>query len=459
MDTNYSETGYLKLVQDIFHRFPSVQKDGFSAGAYKPGLDRMRDFDQALGTPSRQFRSIHIAGTNGKGSVANMLASACKACGLKAGLFTSPHLIDFRERMRVDGQRIPKEYVFQFLTQWMNWIIAHDLSFFEITTGLAFRWFADEGVDVAVVETGLGGRLDATNILEQPSLTIVTSIGLDHCELLGNTLEEIAGEKAGIFKQGVPALVGECSRETSSVFEEKSWMFCPLEYADRVKPPLWGRSETLLRQMDLQGKAQVKNLRTVLAAVDILRGLPGFEALNKKDAVQEGIIHTARDMHFHGRWERLSSQPLVIADIGHNAHALQYNFQQMQELLDEGVCSSLIIVYGIMADKDLNAILPLMPQNATYIFTAPDTPRALQADELLRRFNDFYHLGRLSRTYAFTSVRQAVQMAVALSHTLSQQLNRSASAEKPASPLIYIGGSNYVVAEALPLFAGKDKAQ
>lgn len=459
MDTNYSETGYLKLVQDIFHRFPSVQKDGFSAGAYKPGLDRMRDFDQALGTPSRQFRSIHIAGTNGKGSVANMLASACKACGLKAGLFTSPHLIDFRERMRVDGQRIPKEYVFQFLTQWMNWIIAHDLSFFEITTGLAFRWFADEGVDVAVVETGLGGRLDATNILEQPSLTIVTSIGLDHCELLGNTLEEIAGEKAGIFKQGVPALVGECSRETSSVFEEKSWMFCPLEYADRVKPFLWGRSETLLRQMDLQGKAQVKNLRTVLAAVDILRGLPGFEALNKKDAVQEGIIHTARDMHFHGRWERLSSQPLVIADIGHNAHALQYNFQQMQELLDEGVCSSLIIVYGIMADKDLNAILPLMPQNATYIFTAPDTPRALQADELLRRFNDFYHLGRLSRTYAFTSVRQAVQMAVALSHTLSQQLNRSASAEKPASPLIYIGGSNYVVAEALPLFAGKDKAQ
>lgn len=459
MDTNYSETGYLKLVQDIFHRFPSVQKDGFSAGAYKPGLDRMRDFDQALGSPSRQFRSIHIAGTNGKGSVANMLASACKACGLKAGLFTSPHLIDFRERMRVDGQRIPKEYVFQFLTQWMNWIIAHDLSFFEITTGLAFRWFADEGVDVAVVETGLGGRLDATNILEQPSLTIVTSIGLDHCELLGDTLEEIAGEKAGIFKQGVPALVGECSRETSSVFEEKSWMFCPLEYADRVKPFLWGRSETLLRQMDLQGKAQVKNLRTVLAAVDILRGLPGFEALNKKDAVQEGIIHTARDMHFHGRWERLSSQPLVIADIGHNAHALQYNFQQMQELLDEGVCSSLIIVYGIMADKDLNAILPLMPQNATYIFTAPDTPRALQADELLRRFNDFYHLGRLSRTYAFTSVRQAVQMAVALSHTLSQQLNRSASAEKPASPLIYIGGSNYVVAEALPLFAGKDKAQ
>ena len=452
MDTNYSETGYLKLVQDIFHRFPSVQKDGFTAGAYKPGLDRMRDFDQALGTPSRQFRSIHIAGTNGKGSVANMLASACKACGLKAGLFTSPHLLDFRERMRVDGQRIPKEYVFQFLTQWMNWIITHDLSFFEITTGLAFRWFADEGVDVTVVETGLGGRLDATNILEQPSLTIVTSIGLDHCELLGNTLEEIAGEKAGIFKQGVPALVGECSRETSSVFEEKSWMFCPLEYADREKPSLWGRSETLLRQMDLQGKVQVKNLRTVLAAVDILRGLPGFEALNRKDAVQEGIIHTARDMHFHGRWERLSSQPLVIADIGHNAHALQYNFRQMQELLDEGVCSSLIIVYGIMADKDLNAILPLMPKNATYIFTAPDTPRALQADELLHRFNDFFHLGRSSRTYAFTSVRQAVQMAVALSHTLSQQLNRSASAEKPAPPLIYIGGSTYVVAEALPLF-------
>jgi dihydrofolate synthase/folylpolyglutamate synthase len=458
METNYSEIDYLRLVQDIFHRFPSVQKEGFAAVAYKPGLDRMRDFDEALGFPSRRFRSIHIAGTNGKGSVANMLASACQSCGLKTALFTSPHLTDFRERMRVNSQLIPKEYVFQFLTRWMNWIITHDLSFFEITTGLAFRWFADEGVDVAVIETGLGGRLDATNILEQPSLTIVTSIGLDHCDLLGNTLEAIAGEKAGIFKQGVPALVGESQPETHSVFEEKTWMFCPLTYADKVKPSLWYRSEAMLRQMDLQGTVQVKNLRTALAAVDILRDLPGFEALRNGDAVQEGIIHTARDMHFHGRWERLSSQPFVIADIGHNAQALQYNFQQMRKLLDEGVCSSLIIVYGIMADKDLDAILPLMPEDATYIFTAPNTPRALAADDLLSRFNAF-HPVRTSRTYAFTSVQQAVQMAVSLSRTLSQQLSRSASAESPAPPLIYIGGSTYVVAEALPLFSGNDRAQ
>ena len=313
-------------------------------------------------------------------------------------------------------------------------------------------------MDVAVIETGLGGRLDATNILEQPSLTIVTSIGLDHCDLLGNTLEAIAGEKAGIFKQGVPALVGESQPETHSVFEEKTWMFCPLTYADKVKPSLWYRSEAMLRQMDLQGTVQVKNLRTALAAVDILRDLPGFEALRNGDAVQEGIIHTARDMHFHGRWERLSSQPFVIADIGHNAQALQYNFQQMRKLLDEGVCSSLIIVYGIMADKDLDAILPLMPEDATYIFTAPNTPRALAADDLLSRFNAF-HPVRTSRTYAFTSVQQAVQMAVSLSRTLSQQLSRSASAESPAPPLIYIGGSTYVVAEALPLFSGNDRAQ
>ena len=199
MESRFTETGYKVLVEDIFRRFPSVQKDGFSAGAYKPGLERMEAFDEVLGYPSRQFRSIHVAGTNGKGSVSNMLASALSACGLKTGLFTSPHLLDFRERMEAGGTLIPKEYVYGFLTRWLPWITENQLSFFEITTGMAFRWFADEGVDVAVIETGLGGRLDSTNILERPLLSIVTSIGFDHMALLGNTLEQIAGEKAGIF--------------------------------------------------------------------------------------------------------------------------------------------------------------------------------------------------------------------------------------------------------------------
>lgn len=438
MDVNYSETEYLRLVQDIFRRFPSVQKDGFTPGAYKPGLERMRAFEDALGNPSRKFRSVHVAGTNGKGSVANMLASACTSSGLRTGLFTSPHIMDFRERMRVNGEMVPKEFVFSFLTEWMSWITAHELSFFEITTGLAFSWFAAQKVDIAIIETGLGGRLDSTNILERPALTIVTSIGLDHCDLLGHTLPEIAAEKAGIFKEGVPALVGENLPETAPVFNEKAWMFCPLTYADEVKPSLWSRHTQMLRQMDLQAKVQEKNLRTVLAAIDILRENDAFELLRNAAAVADGIIHTARNMHFHGRWERLSTQPYVIADIGHNAHALQHNFGQLQQMIASGFCSSLIIVYGIMADKDLDAILPLMPENAIYIFTSPDTPRALPADEMLRRFNA-YRAPQRPRACSIPSVREAVQKA--------WEVARNADA-----PLIYIGGSTFVVAEALPLF-------
>ena len=454
MEEAFTQLGYERLLQDIFRRFPSVQQDGFSAGAYKPGLEAMQAFDEALGQPSRAFRSIHVAGTNGKGSVANILSSALHSCGLKVALYTSPHLVDFRERARIATpggplQLIPKEYVFAFLQRWMPYIEEHRLSFFEITTGLAFKWFADEKVDAAVIETGLGGRLDATNIL-LPELCIVTSIGLDHCQLLGDTLPQIAAEKAGIFKPGVPALVGEVPEETHPVFDEVAWMHCPLHYTESMKPALWYRRAAILKAMDLQAAVQEKNLRTVLCAVDLLKQMPGFQVLKEDEAVIEGIVHTARDMDFHGRWERLSDQPYVLADIGHNAQALASNFQRLQELIAGGRFSSLIIVYGIMADKDLDAILPLMPRDATYIFAAPATPRALPARELLQRF--FSARGGTTRAYAAGSVRQAVQMAVGLAQNLSQQLSRSASAESPAPPLIYIGGSSYVVAEALPLF-------
>ena len=414
MVPKYTEAAYQALVQDIFHRFPSVQKEGFSAGAYKPGLERMQAFEAALGHPSRLFRSIHIAGTNGKGSVANMLASALSACGLRTGLFTSPHLIDFRERIVTSegntpegangmgwqnlpgiGHQlsladsacpshnlIPKEYVFAFLTEWMPWIEEHKLSFFEITTGLAFKWFAHQKVDVAVIETGLGGRLDSTNILEKPDMTVVTTIGFDHMALLGDTLPKIAAEKAGIFKPGVPALVGEWQEETAPVFEAAA----PgrLTFADRVEPRLWDRRAEVLRKMDLQAAVQEKNLRTVLAAIDVLR--PDYPALANDEALLQGIIHTARNMGFHGRWERLQEHPTVIADIGHNAHALRHNFAQLEARLRSGQNDALIIVYGIMADKDLDAILPLMPRSATYLFTTPDTPRALPAEQILRRY-------------------------------------------------------------------------
>ena len=393
---DYSENRYQALVEDIFKRFPSVQKDGFTPGAYKPGLDRMRAFDKALGYPSRQFKAIHIAGTNGKGSVANMLASALTACGFTTGLFTSPHILDFRERMRIGApvplrvalqpctgkcyaapeplsSMIPKQYVFDFLTEWLPWITENELSFFEITTGLAFKWFAHSHVDYAVIETGLGGRLDSTNIIEKPSITIITSIGLDHMAMLGDSVEKIAEEKAGIFKAGVPALIGEATPQTRPVFEAKACGLCPLSFAQETTPAFWDSREQILLAMDLQASVQRSNLRTVLSALDIL-GL-------SSPAAVDGIIHTARNMDFHGRWERLRGKPLVIADIGHNAHALQHIFRQL-----EALGRPLIIVYGIMADKDLDAIIPLMPRNSRYIFTAPDTPRALPARDILTRF-------------------------------------------------------------------------
>ena len=451
---DFSESRYRALLEEIFQRFPSVQKTDF-ATAYKPGLAGMEAFCEALGHPERAFKSIHVAGTNGKGSVASLLTSALAGVGLRTGLYTSPHLVDFRERARIVAgdsfDLIPKDYVFDFLTTWEPYFIQQGLSFFEITTGLAFKWFADAGVDAAVIETGLGGRLDSTNVIT-PELALVTTIGLDHCALLGNTLEAIATEKAGIFKPGVPALVGESNPETDPVFDDKSWMLCPLTYADKVRPSLWHRRQDILKKMDLQADVQEKNLRTVLAAIDILKQIPGFKALADTEGVLAGITGAARRTGFRGRWERLSELPFVICDIGHNPQAVQYNFAQLRRYVEEGRCSSLIIVYGIMADKDLDGILPLMPADATYIFTAPQTARALPASDLLKRFTAFQGGQPSLRTYAADSVRQAVQMAMQLAQTLSQQTNRSASASKPVPPLVFIGGSAFVVAEALPLF-------
>ena len=462
----FSESRYGALLEEIFQRFPSVQKTDF-ATAYKPGLAGMEAFCEALGHPERAFKSIHVAGTNGKGSVSSLLASALAGVGLRTGLYTSPHLVDFRERARIvslskDPGRddtfdlIPKDYVFDFLTTWKPYFIEHDLSFFEITTGLAFKWFADSGVDAAVIETGLGGRLDSTNVL-LPELALVTTIGLDHCALLGDTLEAIAGEKAGIFKPGVPAVVGESNAETDPVFDDHAWMVCPLTYADRVRPTLWNRRQEILRKMDLQADVQEKNLRTVLASIDILKEIPGFKALSDTQAVVDGLAHAARRTGFRGRWERLSDLPFVIADIGHNPQALAYNFSQLKRYVEEGRCSSLIIVYGVMADKDLDGILPLMPADATYIFAAPDTPRALPADAVLQRYTAYARTARPAgpgtppvRAFTAGSVRQAVQMALQLSQTLSAPTDRPGS--KPVRPLVFIGGSAFVVAEALPLF-------
>ena len=408
---NDTDRIYEGLLEDLFSRHPSVQTSGFTAGAYKPGLSGMLRFDAALGHPSRGFRSIHVAGTNGKGSVCSMLASALAARGLRVGLYTSPHLTDFRERIKTvtDGgfEMIPRDEVMRFLQE----EDLEGLSFFEITTGLAFRHFAERQVDIAVIETGLGGRLDSTNILT-PELSIVTSIGLDHCALLGDTRAKIAAEKAGIFKPGVPALCGERDDETAPVFEARAAAApCPLFWSEDFDAELF--------PTDLAGPCQEANLRTVLAALELL-GEP---------ADREALAHTATRTGLRGRWERLQDKPEVICDIGHNPPALAINFRRLQE---SG--RPLVIVYGIMADKDLAGIRPLMPPQARYFLVAPEGDRALPVDRLAEG------MAGLDCTVC-GSVRDGVRQAL------------DAAKDIPDC-ILYIGGSNFVVAEAIDMFNG-----
>ena len=405
----FTESSYDALLRALYARHPSVQDSGFTAGAYKPGLEGMRRLDAGLGSPSTRFRSIHVAGTNGKGSVSSMLAAALSGAGLRVGLYTSPHLVDFRERIKLvepgGWSMIPREEVFRFLTE-------QDLegrSFFEITTGLAFQWFARQEVDIAVIETGLGGRLDSTNILN-PELTVVTSIGLDHCALLGGTRSAIAAEKAGIFKPGVPALCGERDPETAPVFEARAAAApCPLFFAEDFDAEPFAT--------DLTGPCQEQNLRTALAALDRLGIGAGRDAL----------AHTAARTGLRGRWERLLERPEVICDIGHNPPALEINFRRLRE---SG--RPLLIVYGIMADKDLDAIRPMMPRDARYFLVAPQGDRALPVAELAAR------LQGLDCT-ACSSVQDGVRQAL------------DAAKDRPDC-ILYIGGSNFVVAEAIGLF-------
>ena len=412
-----SREAYDRLLAGLFDRHPSVQTAGFSAGAYKPGLDAMRRFDAVLGHPSEQFRSIHVAGTNGKGSVCSMLAAALAGAGLRVGLYTSPHLTDFRERIKLveagGCSMIPRETVFRFLTE--REAELEGLSFFEITTGLAFRWFADQQVDLAVIEVGLGGRLDSTNILT-PELAIVTSIGLDHCALLGNSRAVIAAEKAGIFKPGVPALCGQRDSETQPVFEARAAAApCPLFFAeDFPTEPL---------ELDLTGPCQGENLRTVLAALELL-------GVDRDPAVRDAICHAAARTGLRGRWERVLDEPEVICDIGHNPPALEHNFRRLRE---SG--RPLLIVYGIMADKDLVAIRKMMPPEARYFLVAPRGERALGVEALAAQMDG------LDCTLC-ESVQDGVRQAL------------TAAKEIPGC-ILYIGGSNFVVAEAIGMFDPK----
>ena len=464
MDKIFSEKGYEDMLAKLFVRFPSFQKNG--ASAYKPGIGNMEFFDQLAGHPHRQYRIIHVAGTNGKGSVSNMLASVLASQGLKVGLYTSPHILDFRERIRtvscsLEGSAdtfslIPKEYVWDFIHKWQDTFDHLDMSFFEITTSLAFSWFADSKVDVVVLETGLGGRLDSTNIVS-PVLSIITNIGLDHCDMLGETLPEIAFEKAGIIKPLVPVVVGESHPETDHVFERKvlytnlpepSFMgsrtavMSLLTFADKIEPSYWDRHEEVLAQMDLKGEYQRKNLRTVLTALDVLASRNLLRLTCSE--MLEAIKHTAQRTGFRGRWERISDDPYVICDIGHNEHGLRYNFSQLERMLAEGEFTDLIIVYGSVADKDVDAVLHLMPENATYVFTQAHGKRALAAENVRGRYLAFCtETGRKTDdVHCCGTVVEAVELAFRHAASLKE-------ADVNARPLIYVGGSTYVVSEAV----------
>ncbi len=405
----FNKKEYQILLERIFEMHPSVQTRGFGSGAYKPGLEGMQAFDKTLGSPWKSYKSIHVAGTNGKGSVSSMLAAAIAARGYSVGLYTSPHLVDFRERMRIVSEGhwelISEEEVWDFL----NTNPLDGLSFFEITTGMAFSWFARRNVDVAVIETGLGGRLDSTNIII-PELSIVTSIGLDHCALLGDSPEKIAFEKAGIFKSGVPALVGLRAQATEPVFENIAReRHSPLFFADDFE---FGDLETW--KLDLEGPYQTMNLRTALAALELL-GI---------GAEKEALCRAAAITGFRGRWERLMTEPEVICDIGHNPAALEINFRRLEE---SG--RPLFIVYGVMADKDYPEVRRLMPAHARYFIASPGSTRALGVEKLAEVMNGLDFV-------TCSSVARAVRMAIE-------------EATKVPQSLVYIGGSNFVVSECL----------
>ena len=402
---------YKETVEWMFAQLPMYQHQG--ASAYKKDLTNTLLLAAHLGNPEKKIKAIHIAGTNGKGSVSNMLASVFQEAGYKTGLYTSPHLKDFRERIRINGEMISEDFVYHFINDNKSFFEVNQLSFFEMTVGLAFQYFVEEAVDVAIIETGMGGRLDSTNII-LPLVSVITNIGFDHTQFLGDTYAKIAFEKAGIIKPGVPVVIGEYNDETRPVFEQKSKEEGSVVYfaSDEIK-------ETL--PSDLTGDYQEQNKKTVLKTLDAVKDT----FVISDDAVKKGLLNVQTNTGFMGRWQLIHEKPKAVCDTAHNSHGLKIVLSQIAKQEYD----VLRIVFGVVNDKDLNDILPLMPKNAKYYFAKPNVARGLDAKILQEKAGKFDLKGEV---YASVSVAY-----------------KAALEESVETDFIYIGGSTFVVAEIL----------
>ncbi len=426
---------YTETLDWMFNKLPMYQRIG--AAAYKADLNNTIQLLDLLDNPHRNFKSVHIAGTNGKGSVSHLLASVFQEAGYKTGLYTSPHLRDFRERIRINGDMIPEENVVQFIDTYKDRFEQTELSFFEMTVGMAFDYFSKEKVDIAIVEVGMGGRLDSTNLIT-PEVSVITNIDFDHTKFLGDTRAKIAHEKAGIIKPGIPVVIGETHPETAQVFIDKAGECgSPIYFADQIfdcdkihiesntkqQFDVWKNSELYLEALEipLMGNYQQKNLTTVMCALDLLR--EKFRL--SEDALRDGIAKVIRNTHLMGRWQILCNDPLTIADTGHNAAGITEVVRQLAEMS----YGKLHFVLGMVNDKDIDSVLQLLPRNAEYYFCKADIPRGLDANLLAEKAFD---MGLRGQVYE------------SVSHAYRSAVNAARFGD-----VVFVGGSNFTVAEVV----------
>ena len=401
---------YAQTLEYLFTQLPMFSRVG--AAAYKPDLTNTIKLCKALGNPQQQFKSIHVAGTNGKGSTSHMLASILQTAGYKTGLYTSPHLVDFRERIKIDGVYCSKEFVVEFTEKIKPLIATIQPSFFEITVAMAFSYFAEQKVDIAVIEVGLGGRLDSTNIIT-PEVSIITNIGLDHTQFLGDTIPQIAGEKAGIIKKDVPCIVSEYTEETKPVFDAAA-IHTSLAYGSELYSVLntkyahdflavevlYKKTEVIQTyQLDLNGSYQAKNIQGVLGAVGILK-TKGWQISNQH--ILDGLSHVKKNTGLYGRWQMIGRNPTTVVDVAHNVAGIQTLLSQIKLVNHQ----QLHIVFGMVKDKDIDSVLALLPTQATYYFTQAQIERAIDANELQQKAGQHGLTGNV-----FAHVNEAISAA------------------------------------------------